>query len=182
MLSKYNIHISNIKISVKTELCILRIRQFQNLINCKENGSFFVFRLEGFVFSVYYSGHFNVTGLRNTSEIKKVKSVILSQIIGVTKIHKITIDNITCTSKLNKTVYTWEESFVNYLQRLEVQNSFDIIQYSPQTFPGAFLKTLNTGTIIFFATGKFNIVGCSSEKEIKTLLLKFLRSVKNIKQ
>ena len=158
------------------------LRCFKNSINPKkENGSFFVYRLRGYVFCVYYSGHINVTGIKFIQEIQYIENII-NEFYGIKKVIKSTIDNITCTAKISASLYTWNEPFASYLRKIDDISIFDIIQYSPQTFPGAFLKTTNSGTIIFFATGKINIVGCKSVKTIKQLLKKFFKGIIEIKK
>ena len=175
------LNISNIKISVKTKANPHKLKVLKTNINPKkENGSFFVHRYCGFVFSVYYSGHINVTGLKSFEKIPEVQKIIKS-FYGIKKIISTSVDNITCSATINPTIYKWNRPFTSFLRDIEKEHVFDIIQYSPQTFPGAFLKTKNCGTIVFFATGKFNVVGCKTIKSIKKLLGDFFRSVIRVK-
>lgn len=175
--------ISNIKVSVKVSAKERMLRWFnksETAKSTKDCGSFFVYRKNGFVFCIYYTGHVNLTGIKKIECIEE-GITILKSIPGILSIKKITVDNITCTGKLHKSVYKWNRSFADYLNDLTIIENFDKVQYSPQTFPGAFLKKHGIGTVVFFATGKFNVVGCKSCDSLMQLVGLFLDSLKQIK-
>ena len=152
---------------------------FEKLCVKKENTSFYVFRKGTIVFCVYYKGHVNITGIRTLQQIQNCVD-FLSVVPGVKTIQSVQVDNITCSAKLHEHIYTWNQSFRKYLQRLATNKNFLKIRYCPQTFPGAFLKLTKQGTIVFFATGKFNIVGCKSFTDIQDLVYKFLIAIKHL--
>ena len=174
------LNISNIKVSVKLFVHPSYLNLFKNNNKIsKENGSFFIYRNKSLVYSIYYKGHVNITGIKTKCDIANALT-FLSDIPGVKKLYNFKVDNITCSAKLHQSIYSWNQSFTSYLNQLNHLNIFNIIQYSPQIFPGAFLKSSNTGTIIFFASGKFNVVGCKNIPSILTLIHKFTFGVSNI--
>lgn len=174
--------ISNFKISVKAIVNVPALNTFKadTVNNCKDKGSFFVFREEPFVFCIYYRGHINITGIRSSENIT-VSLRKLMAVKGVLKVYSVKVDNITCTSKLSSRAYQWTTSFTSYLTKLDNLQIFDSVQYSPQVFPGAFLKRANYGTVVFFATGKFNIVGCKSKDELLLTIEQFISAINNVR-
>lgn len=178
-----DLQISNIKVSIKTKVHKPSLLNFksQNVQKCKDVGSFFVYRQKGFVFSIYYTGHVNVTGIRCMSKLEDGIS-ILKSIPGIQSIKNIILDNITCTGLLPNSMYSCQNGFTEYLNALSALDNFDIIQYSPQTFPGAFLKKTGLGTIVFFSTGKFNLVGCKSYDILAQLITIFMNSILKLQQ
>lgn len=177
----YKVRISNLKVSVKVSTCPNKLIEFKNnkANVCKDSGSFFVYRKLQFVFCIYYSGHINVTGIQTVQQIGACINIIAT-LPGIKQFNKITIDNITSTAKLHSSIYKWNRSFTTYLQDVANHNIFSKIQYSPQTFPGAFLKTKSEGTIVFFASGKFNVVGCKSAHSLITLIARFTSLIRQI--
>lgn len=175
------LNVSNVKVSVKVVANYQSLYKLRSKLSVKkENTSFYVFRKNRIVFCIYYKGHVNITGLRTSNEINNC-ILFLQAIPGVKKIESVKIDNITCSGCLHNSVYKWNQSFSVYLQKLSKTRTFNKIQYCPQTFPGAFLKTFKGGTIVFFATGKFNVVGCKSYKDINILIQKFICALKQLK-
>ena len=173
--------ISNIKASFKLKSTVLALQHFcQKVKPKKKNGSFFVHRHKTFVYCIYYKGHVNVTGIKRKHDLIIALSY-LKQIPHVCHVKLLSIDNITCSAKLNSGIYTWSEKFSSYLKRLnKLCNGLYTIQYSPQIFPGAFLKTKLLGTIVFFATGKFNIVGCKSFASVFKSLITFTQLLEKL--
>jgi len=175
------LNISNIKISAKISAYESDIRDWflNNRHIVKESGSFFVYRLNKFVYCIYFKGHVNITGLKNRGDVES--SVKLLTLLPFVKSAFLkSIDNITCSGKLSEENYSWNISFAKYLKKL---SETDInIKFHPQVFPGAFLKfETQEGTIVFFATGKFNIVGCKSFSSILKLLTRFGKSVQHVR-
>lgn len=177
----HKIRISNLKVSIKVQVVPDLLIQFKNehQQECKDSGSFFVYRQKSFVYCIYYNGHVNLTGVHCVTHIRSAVH-ILGQVPGIQAVIGLTVDNITCTAKLHPSIYEWKKSFAEYLQDIARFECFTKIQYSPQTFPGAFLKTQAQGTIIFFATGKFNIVGCKTSHDLLLLLTKFTQVVRTL--
>jgi len=147
----------------------------------KNNGSFFVHRCDKIVYMIYFKGHVNVTGLKNKLQIMDAISYLQS-VPGILSVRLISVDNITCSGQLKSSLYSWDRKFALYLKQFHVGSGYIYkIQYSPQIFPGAFLKSENNGTIVFFATGKFNIVGCKSISAIIKTLKRFILAASKTK-
>lgn len=111
------------------------------------------------------NNHLNVTRIKSVEEIEDVKKIV-SKILK-RKVIYIKIDNIMATSAMNHPIS---------LQNLAQNQLRTIAKFNIETFPGLFLK-YKEGTIILFHSGKIVIVGCRSEKDIKSLLLRTLASM-----
>lgn len=158
-------NISNIKCSFTLQLLKPYIRHRKNVQVSKFGTSYFIIRWDRYVFSVYYSGHVNVTGLQRLSDVHKVYHY-LKTILIINKLIKFQVDNITYTSSITNSNLKYITSFTSFLQTIEKHECVHTIKYSAQRFPGAFLKlkTSSRATVILFASGKYNIVGCNTLK------------------
>lgn len=162
-------NISNIKCSFLFKIQAPYLKS-NKLTITKFGTSYFIVRYKCLVFSVYYSGHVNVTGLKSISECKKAYHY-LKTILVIQSLTHFQVDNITFTSSISVRIITRYSSFTNFLCALEKHEQVHSIQYSAQRFPGAFikLKTPTRGTIILFASGKYNIVGCNDLLSLSTV-------------
>lgn len=173
--------ISNVKISVKVKSKTKAIRRFKERFGyTKESPSFFVCRICKLVFIVYYSGHINVTGIRSHDEINQVLNFLLA-VPGIKRIESYQIDNITSSGQLSKRVFKSQGvPFAQYLHNDFFVKYFDAVKYTPQHFPGAFLRIEALGTVVLFSSGKFNIVGCSTPEGILLILYSFIKCVRRV--
>lgn len=166
---------SNIKISVKVRIPRSSLESFKTLRGfTKETYSFFVHRRRRLVYTFYYSGHVNVTGIKKKFDLQKILKFLYS-IDGFEKVTQIHVDNVTvtgCVSPLHLT-----SNFRQQLYSIAKLGLFDSIAYKRQSFPGAFLKKKQVGTIVFFSSGKFNIVGCRSRLQVRDLIDRFSRAL-----
>ena len=79
---------------------------------------------------------------------------------------------------LNQSAFDAENQiFSTRVVKIAQCNYFDKVAYKRQCFPGAFLKNNFLGTVVLFKSGKFNIVGCKTQKEIEELLWNFAKCI-----
>ena len=106
--------------------------------------------------------HINITKVKNFKEIKNsIKHLQTILQISRAFIVKSFIDNITITGKL-----ATEISLTKYI----AVNSHFTIKYSPEKFPGLFVKIKTLGSIILFSSGSFIILGAKSKKKLLKLI------------
>lgn len=175
--------ISNVKISVKTRVTPRALQVFKNSKGFeKETYSFFTHRKEGLLYTFYFGGHVNVTGIKHKKDIDRL-TTYLFDVVNISKIYKITIDNSTVTGKLKRRLFNKNESFTECIRRISnsSDNIFNKITYQRQSFPGVFLKINSVGTVVFFSSGKFNIVGCKNCHNLIYILNQFLQVMSNNK-
>lgn len=139
--------------------------------------SFFIIRHKHLVFSVYYSGHINVTGVKQYKDFFYAFHY-LKKVLCIQTLQRFSVDNITFTSQISKQCITQFGSFIDYLLTLESNNQVSTVKYSSQKFPGAFIKikTCTKATIILFSSGKYNIVGCNTLSDLK-LVSQFMQHI-----
>ena len=172
------IKISNIKASLKTTSKPKKLRKFANILSDYTHrpltNSFFLLKLHinnhTCVVTVYYKGHVNLTGLKSTKELQTIVNVV-SNIPGIKKIHSCSIDNITGTSILEiGSLFGRSISFSHIVKEIEKEPQVKTVKYSPQKFPGAFIKLHDKGTVTLFPSGKFNILGCCTVEKVERLV------------
>ena len=181
------VKISNVKFSLKVTLPSSEILNILSRVSKKRSvsyyNSFCVIRAfeknKTFVFIVYYKGHVNVTGLKGNREISSACRLLKKWF----KRHNLVgfkVDNFTASSTLTYgSLFEWPRSFLGLLT--DIKDKFvgthlhGITKYSllnihchRQKFPGAFLK-YSVGTVILFASGKFNIVGVKKKQHIREM-------------
>ena len=174
-----SINISNIKASIKTECNALVLKNFADnqskfFTHRPLTNSFFLFKLyvnnHVVVITVYYRGHINVTGIKSQSELDLITGIV-SNIPGIIKIKKVSIDNLTATYTLpSGSFYNHKLPFNQVLSLFQKEDKISTVKYSSQKFPGAFIKYKAGGTITLFPSGKINILGCKSESRVKDLV------------
>lgn len=166
-----NVSISNVKMSAKIpEVDLKEIQWF-----CKKNkiktrifnrGHLVVYDNSTFTFfkkgpNLYQDQHCNITKVNHS----KIQNAIedLAWLINK-KPNQIfyTVDNITASADLGRRLSLRE--FIAENEDLE-----DYIQYTPERFPGLFVRG-KKGKAILFKSGKIVVIGVKSEKELQELL------------
>lgn len=174
--------ISNIKFRFRFDCPVSAIRncekKFAHLIS-KTKQSFFVLRHGPVVYSIFYTGHVNCTGIRDLNKLSHYVSD-LERMIGLGAATDPVIDNITSCQALES-----NESRFNLLHfccRVAVlRTDYDPdcritkVRFNRETFPGGILNT-NRGTCLLFASRKCVFVGTKSLHETR-LLQEFVRKV-----
>ena len=163
--------IANVKISVKILSTPLDIVS-KKLKECKvtHHNNFIVARLK-YTFIIFKSKINSVTNHINITKIPSLNCIqdAIDEIEGLLrcKTFCLVVDNISASSTF---------PFKLDLVRLVTEKKFDQIKYNNQAFPGLFLK-FDFGTAIIFHSGKVNIVGCKSEKNLEWILQKISANI-----
>jgi len=130
----------------------------------KKRASFIVIRLESFVYTCYYSGHINVTGIKKEADISKARKDITAFLnLEESHIGETYIDNIS--------------SKYFGLCRLKPRNLFELIdvaknirpikkiKYNRERFPALFMKT-DFGTLLRFSSSALIAVGSKKKEDL----------------
>lgn len=131
------------------------VTEYNNFIVCKSTFSYTIFKKN-------HSGfhHINVTKLNHPSQIYDIYDY-LQQIFDLSEIEKLHIDNICLIAKLPKKL-DCNKIFKKF------HHSYNI-NFIIQRFPGLFLYT-ECFTLVFFASGKVNILGVKNIQDIQYAL------------
>ena len=159
----FDVRVSNIKISLKTNLDISR-NQFPNE---KRINNFLVYRQDSFVYVIFPKGHVNVTGIKSYNDISRAVDVIKETVVNFSpsfKITKLNIDNISAHGRItNEIINLW-----TFIDKARDKTIIIGIEFDPCTFPA--LKIYTTlGTALLFSNGKINLSGCKRLKHVQSL-------------
>ena len=179
--------INNIKISIKFfefSQVKLNIKDFLaskcKYLSKRDNLNFVIFRPpNGFVYTIFHSGHINITNLKSVDEIHQAVCFIVDTLnLPQTLNEAYQIDNISANGTLHLV------SKFNSLQKLcekiqELDESFEVskISYETQRFSGATIRrsgyfkknVKGNGTVLLFNNSKFIIVGAKSLDHVKQI-------------
>lgn len=137
--------------------------------------NFFTLRRNGYVYTIFLkNGHVNVSGIRNFNAIKDAMDTFNDQF--VTNIHNdnIIVDNTTASGRLPQ-----EEICLHQFARSHQHLKELTISIRPHYFPSAVIRQKKKkgekkeerrnkkGTIVLFANGKYNILGCQTKESIE---------------
>lgn len=166
-------HVRNIKISVKIKPLVLN--NVVNLlaskgISFKIYSNFVTFKNRHFTYVLFKKGkrkncHINITQIQTLQLIKKALESI--EDLLTCKVISYKVDNIIATSDVSRKIS---------LSEIIKKNSFDVIKYNNEVFPGLFIK-FKEGTVILFHSGKIVIVGCKTLESIECILKNVLVSI-----
>lgn len=139
----------------------------------KTGPNYYVLRTGNYVFTVYVSGHINITKLPDESHIDPVVSLV-GNLVGLTS-EEFTgtaykIDNITASGRSNLfPTFIPLTRVIKLLWRDRDLHKIFSIKLRREKFPGCFIKFIYGGTIVLFISGKFVIVGIRHRDQIKAL-------------
>ena len=162
-----NYTITNVKIHFKVLKKIIIPEKIKK--ECKKYNNFFVFRLKSFTFSIFeQSGHVNISGLKNFQEISNSIDIFNRFFNTNINTSDIIIDNSTANDRISTHQKINLPKFKTIFDK-EKKNSFQEIRLSlfPNFFPAIIIRAPNKPTVLFFASGKFIIIGAKSEKQIE---------------
>jgi hypothetical protein len=160
--------IANVKISLKTSHLFLdnvTSTALENNLYCKSYQNFVVVK-STYTFIIFKSkigsteNHINITKIPSCCKIEEAVNIFQS--LFQCTIRCMTVDNIIATAKLPCGVKV-------DLLNIAKSKKFASIKYNNELFSGMFIK-FPEGTIIIFHSGKFVIVGCKNELDIKCLI------------
>ena len=150
-----SVTIKNIKISIVLQTSERVKKAILNLANSGEIGkktsSFFIFR-STYIYTIFFIGHINCTGIKTLSNIPTALDLILSHLqLGSECVTRQNIDSILAVGRISN--YICMPSFANFLKKKKYN-----VQYNPQRFPGICIKKL-PGCALTFLSGKVVYTG-----------------------
>lgn len=162
--------ITNIKVSLKINpLCLSSVQKelesqnipftiYTNFIVVRKIFTYIIFKT-----GKQKNNHINITKINSELAIKTAIEILQTILTNIV-IQKQTVDNITASVNLHKSILLTH--IPNIYRRIDCT-----ISYNPEKFPGLFIKVKN-GTIIIFHTGKCIIIGAKTINDIECLLQK----------
>lgn len=136
----------------------------------KKSHSFVVFRFNPYVFTCFYTGFINVTGIRKLEHIDYCLKLFCKALnIDQESIAPFVIDNI--SSQWPKAHPLPKLKLLEVNERALVHARVISTSYNRERFPALFLKT-KYGTVLWFATP--SIVGVGSKSLTATIQLKLI--------
>jgi len=135
----------------------------------KKKPSFCMFKYKTLIYTCFYSGYINVTGLKTLGNIYIPKYIFSSQSgIPLKSISLPVIDNISAKYiKVRNGEKTSRDlhCFINILRH---DHRIISLKYNRERFPGLFIKTIN-GTIIWFPSNSIITVGCKHHSDLQEI-------------
>ena len=148
--------------------CYENISQSQPEVTIKKCGNFYIIRdqkVKKRVYTLFKSGHVNITGIQNFENIKDALdrfSLLFGETVNSSQVK---INNSTASGHLN----TKEKSFIS-LKRFKdlIDRQPDgTFNFRPHLFPGAIFRRPGRSTIIIFPSGKYIIVGGKDKIQVR---------------
>lgn len=160
--------IRNLKVGVNIPICKYRQRAINNSkLNIVDHSNYSVIR-DVYVYIVFWSGNYvNITKIPSIKVVKKSVEHFQRILNLKRSAFTITIHNICASGKFNKArnlkkLYKFMKNINNQEVRVKLNQSI---------FPALYVK-FKTGTCIIFQNGKYTIVGCESETNVRTIVHK----------
>ena len=163
-------NITNIKLHTRVKN---NLSHYKNILSTsphidKRRASFCVLRTGGYIYSCYFSGFINVTGIKTISCINEALNVLKNHFqLDSNDLEHYVIDNISSQYKgnlcslLNRNLTTLAKVGARFKDTIKVK-------YNREKFPGLFLKTAY-GTLICFSSSAIAAVGAKNEKDLRKL-------------
>ena len=123
------------------------------------------------------SFHVNITKIPNFEHIDRAFIELTGLIKEKYVVEKIRVENVTCTHHAPFII-----NLKQLFYRLKATAHPDIrnLTYSPEKFPGMFLK-LKPCTVLLFSNGKIVVIGASNEEDAKKGISNVLGLVQNLR-
>lgn len=173
----FNAVINNVKISVDTTQIKNIMREIKRLSRhpCvgKRNSSFYILRRYSYVYTLFRTGHINVTKIRHLIHADRAVQLICDD-LNIKQLLSYRVDNMTASGDLAKiSDNTIALPLCLRLISSKVSSNLSLfkvrsVRFDTQSFPACYLKC-KSGTISLFNTGKFNLIGVRSEEDIVSL-------------
>jgi Transcription factor TFIID (or TATA-binding protein, TBP) len=156
--------ICNYKISFHTRIPLkraLELLQQQAEISVKLEHNYAVIRPKSHVYSINFSGYVNITKLRTLEAIEPAIDAFCSMVNIPRLPYKYNIDNMTASGRFGSVL-----PLHRIREHLLDSNCPARFRYKPSRFCGANLKYFGYGTIIFFQSGAYTVVGAKCVENI----------------
>jgi len=168
--------VCNVKISFRTKLSS-NITTWLIGISTKWTDSYIIIKYENFTYTIHNNRYnedvINVTGIskfedilaaiRSFQNLIRKGAEIAPTLLPDEKCYQVKIDNSTAFGR-----YLEVLDFTQLPKCISDKQSF---KFNPTLFPGCFIKLSNGKNVLVFRSGKYNIVGCKSRKELREVFL-----------
>ena len=161
MEERTSLSINNIKISLllfKYEELLHNIRSLHSSTD-SQTSSFFILREEGFVYTIFRTGHINITKLKTVEDIVPAVQHIVKR-LGYSGQVDYEIDNISASSCIGRI-----PNFVHFLHTICTSSQITSVRYVNSVFTSAFIK-FQTGTVCLSKTGNLSLIGFKNAEDI----------------
>lgn len=171
-----NFIITNIKISfvLQTSINNFKIKIKKNLYKKYYKKQNYILRGKFGVVTILGANynHVNITGIRSIKQVSKSIKIFCETFeINLNAVQNAKIDCISTTSNA-------PSGLKFKILNLSANVKYEII--NPPKFPGIIFKKYNSPTLIYFNSGKINLIGSKTISEIKINLLNFIEFLKKI--
>lgn len=158
------LRVNNIKFGFRIEpqLLLNRLDLLEDLFEIRKRGNIITLRTEDYIYNIFTSGHINATGVRSLDLVEDCLDFFLTLFSINSRRSQISIriDNISASTSLSRPL----SADVAELTRTANAHSARI-SFNQASFPGITLN-FGFGSLIAFRTGKINVVGVKTEKNM----------------
>lgn len=126
--------------------------------------SFIVLRRKHFVFTCFFSGFINVTGVKNFEQLKKSVKCLAKCLHMRKKYFQNPIVDSISSSYPNPSLVP-KQNVSHVIKEAYSFSCVRSIKYNRERFPAAFIKT-NYGTVLWFGTPSIVVVGSKSKLDL----------------
>ena len=152
----------NVKFHFKSNIRDLSYKTKNYIKSTHKN--FIVLRIDEKVFTIFNSGHINVTGVKCFNDVYNTVRMFCNHFLECDYEYckkSITVDNSTCSAYIDVKKKLYLPDLIKVTKRT--------VSLRPDFFPGAVLREKNQPTVVVFSTGKFIIIGGKSYSEVNEL-------------
>ena len=164
-MSSCTVTVTNIKVSLKIKIVLTLKRIYETLrknkLIVKEYSNFLVIKKK-YTYTLFASGHVNITGISRTSLVQPACDYICNLFSTIEKCPH-TVDNISAITVVPHKI--------NLRQLIKIDSPNFTTSFNTEIFPGLFMRT-STATVIVFRSGKLVIVGAKTVQCVRDTLMK----------
>lgn len=161
--------ITNLKISLKERLILSKPLSviYADLASSVQLGgrmhNFLTFKKDSFTFTLFSSGHVNITGIKSEKQIPlalfSLCQVLPEETSFLTDRPPISLGNLSATGKLGVPSAKFKKNFSQTLERFcENHSLLEDRSWNPELFAGYTIRTPH-GSLVIFSSGSINILG-----------------------
>ena len=187
-MEEIKLTISNVKLSCKIRLSVAprisfntdkdsAVKHYDNFEVIKSKYTYIIFtRPSGGTKNVF---HVNITKIPDLNHVSRALEELSKIIDEDFTIESKRLENLTCTHRAPISI-NLRQLFLNSFNPNITSGGVLNVRYSPEKFPGMFIK-LKQCTVLLFANGRSVIIGASSEEDARTGISNVLGLVQNMR-
>ena len=163
--------VSNVNISFRLSDFNINVF-FSKCLPFQSHNNIHVFRdpeIKKRVYTVFHSGHINITGIKIFSEIESSIDRFNLLFKQTVKKEDVQVNNSTASGNIfaDKRKILNFQSVKKYIEKNKGGLNDITFNFRPHYFPGAILRRKNKSTIILFSNGKYNIIGSKDRLAVR---------------